>query len=119
MISSFHLLLIITPKNFVDETQLTAAPCIMISSLAFLSLIYEIAYKLVFLILIVSLFAFNQAVTLSNSEFTVSISFLYSISSRNTLVSSAKRTAKNNLEALEKSFINNVKNNGPRIDLWC
>ena len=74
--------------NVVSETQLTAAPCIMISSLDFLSLIYGFFY-------INSEFVCIQPKSeFTNSELTAFGSFVHSDPSKNTIVSSAKGIAK-------------------------
>ena len=69
----------------------------------------------VFLTFIINLFALSQIVTLFNSSFSISANFVYSLPSRKTLVSSAKKMVKNNLDALEKSFIKRINRSGPKI----
>ena len=69
-----------------------------------------------FYIFTVNLFAFNHLVTFSSSLFNVLINFKYSVPSRKTLVSSAKSIENNNVDEREKSFMNNIKSKGPRIE---
>ena len=59
----------------------------------------------------------SQIVILFNSLFNISTNFVYSLPSRKTLVSSAKRIVKkNNLDALEKLFIKIIIRSGTKID---
>ena len=118
---SFHLSLlsIITPKNFVDFTHCIDVFCIITSVPRVLIFEWWKTMYCVFLTLIINLFALSQIVILFNFSFCIFTNFVYSLPSRKTLLSSAKKMVKNNLDTLEKSFLKKINRSSPKIDPCC
>ena len=119
--SSFHLSLssITTPKNCVDFTHCMDVFCIIASVQRVKFLRCEIpcnAFLLNSLTLIINLIALSQISILFNASFSISTNYVYSLPYRKTLVASAKRMVKFNLDALEKSSLKRINRSGHKID---